>query len=93
MPVLGTPVPEAAVYEHSNAPSRKYDVNLDSELPDTDELVLPEPQPSSMQLRPQCLLGLGVRAPVRPHEGRNGRARRVGIVGMIRGDRHDERRA
>lgn len=91
--VLRTPMPETTVHKDSYALPCEYDVDLDANAISSEEMILAESSAPAVKFRPEPLLRLRPRSPIRPHQNGHCLARRVGIVRMIRGDRHGERSA
>lgn len=77
--VDGTNMPEAAIHEDRDLPSREDDVWPDLHFPQVKAKILPVPIAEPMQCAPEHHFRLGVRSPVRLHVARPALVQRRGV--------------
>lgn len=77
--MVRAPVPEASVDEDSNVLASEDDVDVRSQPPNTQEMVLPETPPSTMELGPQRDLRLRTGPSIPPGDSRRSSGGRLRI--------------
>src|ERR1044071_2549582 len=68
--VLGTAVPEASIDQHCDPRAGEYDIRPRSHVLNNDQMIDPEPTPSTMKLSTNLNLGHGVLPTIRLHGSR-----------------------